>query len=166
MEVDIPYYTNIQFTAATKPSGKGLQIHLSLDEVAFKAEYGEAILGDFKLDKVHRFHHEELRVSVLKVEGEFKQPNIADVAGRIQAEAQRAKATTYDLVLPEGVCNVGFAKFAYCLNIANYRYDLREEKVRKVAVTHVTLIHSKAEEYSKDSNWQFFLQASATKNFT
>lgn len=164
MEVDIPYYTNIAFKAATAASGHGLQVHLSLDEEAFKGAHGEAALADFKLDKVYRFQKDGTRFSVLKIEGEFKQPNIADVAGRIHAEATRAKATSYDLVLPEGVCVVGFAKFAYCLNIANYRYDLREEKLRKTVVAHVTLVHSKAEEYSKDSNWQFYLQAAESKN--
>jgi leucyl aminopeptidase len=166
MESALPFCKNVVFKAATAPSTSGLQVHISLDDKAFSDKYGELSLEDFKLDKTYRASKDGVRTVILKHDGEFTQKQIPAIAAKVVAESQRVKATSLEFILPDAVCPFGFAKFAQCINIANYRFDLKKPECRKPELETVTLVHPKAEEYFKHEEFNFQYQLSVAKNLT
>jgi leucyl aminopeptidase len=164
MEDTRTFIQPVQFKASTTPTGD-LQVSISLTDEDFTAVHGEAALADFKLDKIFRTTKDGVRHVVLRHEGEFTAKQIPALSAKVVAECQRVKAQAATLVLPEAVCENGFSKFAFCVNLANYRFDLKSSDVgRKSELGSLTLVHSKAEAFIASDRFQTDYQVSVHKN--
>ncbi len=165
MEATLPIFEPIIFSASEAPTTH-LRIHLGLNDEEFKKLHGEHHFEDYKADKVFRTFAEGVRSTTLKHDGEFTLKQIPAISARVVEEAQRTKATSIDLVLPEGVCHIGFARFAHTLNLANYRFDLRKPESHKPRLDKVNLVHAKAAEYFSHDEFRTQVQISVSKNLT
>ena len=163
MEDTQPIFGAITFTPATEPSTK-LRISIGLSDEEFSTKHGADHLEDYKVDKVFRTLESGVRYSVIRHVDEFTQKKIPEIAARILTESQRTKAAEIDLILPEGVCHLGFAKFAHFLNLSNWRFDLRKPESQRPILERVTLVHSKSAEYSAHEDFKFWVQSSVSKN--
>ena len=121
MEDTLAFIQPVQFKVSTTAVGS-LQIGISLKDEDFTAVHGDAALEDLKVDKIFRSTKDGVRNVVLKHEGEFTAKQIPGLAVKIVAECQRVKSKDATIILPEVVCQNGFAKLAHCINIANYRF--------------------------------------------
>jgi leucyl aminopeptidase len=163
MEDTLAFIPPVQFQAATTATG-ALQISISLNDDEFKAAHGEGAFEDFKTDKIYRSCKDGVRSVVFKHEGEFTAKQIPALAAKVVAECQRIKSTSATFILPEAVCENGFSKFAHCINVANYRFDLKKAATHKTLVGTVTFVHSKAEAFIASEKFRQEYQISVHKN--
>jgi leucyl aminopeptidase len=161
------FFPATQFIHADKPSTKlvfSLNYCPECDKKFIEA-HGELAFSDFGIEKIHKSISEGVRHVLVKVDGEFTLKSIAGLACKIISEAMKLKIDEFDVILPEAVCPIGYSRFVYSLNVANYRFDCKKPELNKTVIKTIHLVHSKGAEYKEHEEYKFFSQLSESKNY-
>ena len=91
--------------------------------------------------------------------------DMPDLAARIVDEYRLANASEATVVYPDTSDIDYFCSLAHCIDIANYRYDLKSAD-RKTVLTMIELVHPKAVEYMSTEQFKTAIIVAANTNLT
>lgn len=158
-------YQNIKFESASEASGS-FQVLFSTGDEEFKGIHGDLGLQDLKSDGIFRHYSESTRFVVIRPPFPLSENVLQLVIPKVVAEAQKLKAQSLEIVLPESIDQTLCGLMAYTINITNYSWDLKTQGSTRSSLNNVVFVHSKGEAYLASDDFRFHYLVSCQQNLS